>query len=56
MSARYRTTQIDLPVGEQLRITAGNRTVFVWRNKRGLHFSKGGYAKSPRPTPSPPNE
>lgn len=44
----YRTTQIDLKAGEALRITVGRRTVCVYANKRGLHFSKGGYARRKR--------
>lgn len=41
----YRTRQIDLDPGEQIRVTAGNRTVFIWVDGRGLHFGKGGYAR-----------
>lgn len=41
----YRTYQIDIAVGEQYRITAGNRTIYVVRNKRGLQINKGGYAR-----------
>lgn len=33
----YITRQIDLALGEQLRITVGRRTIFVYRNARGLH-------------------
>jgi hypothetical protein len=44
----YTTQQIDIGVGEQLRITAGRETVFVYRDNRGLHVSKGGYATPPR--------
>lgn len=42
----YRTSQIDLSAGEQLRITAGRRTVFVWCNSRGLFVGPGGYSRS----------
>ena len=49
----YTTTQINIQKGEQLRITAGTRTIFVFRNDRGLFVKEGGYlsgrkAKKPK--------
>lgn len=37
----YKTTQIDLNEFEQLRITAGDKTVFVYYDDKGLHMSRG---------------
>lgn len=40
----YKTMQVDIRDSEQLRITLGRRTVFVYANRRGLHIADGGYA------------
>jgi hypothetical protein len=48
----YTTTQVDIADGQQLRISLGRRTVFVYANRRGLHVVDGGY--KPKPTGSPP--
>lgn len=43
----YKTTQVDIKDSEQLRITLGRRTIFVYANRRGLHIADGGYAPKP---------
>lgn len=40
----YKTVQVDIRDSEQLRITLGRRTIFVYANRRGLHIADGGYA------------
>lgn len=42
----YRTTQIAIERGMQLRITHGRRTIFVYCNGRGLNICDGGYARA----------
>lgn len=41
----YKTSQIELKEGEQLRITFKRRTIFVLANGRGLRVNPGGYAR-----------
>lgn len=47
----YKTHQIDLPKGQQLRITHGRRTVFIWTNGSGLHIGYGGCCPKKRANP-----
>lgn len=42
----YVTHQIDLKSGDQLRLTFGKRTMFVYCNGRGLNIRKGGYTSA----------
>lgn len=46
----YTTKQIDLKPGDQLRLTHGRRTIFVYVNGRGLNISQGRYSPKPKRT------
>lgn len=41
----YTTRQIHLKPGDQVRLTFGRRTLFVFVNGRGLNIRRGGYSR-----------